>query len=318
MPGFVFSVDSVEIQNQKADNHHSDNDYLSLVWTVANTATKNVQTFKKTLRVGGVLHTGDVVNGPFMTDPFNMGDGDILTVNLVLVNLGSSDAEEQFRDAVQVTEKVADVAAPVVGSIITTILAGDPAAGAQIGEAVAHALRDVISTFSDIFDFFDIHIGPPNCNGEVFHDTLTYGANEFGQAVNQPASRSYEGPQTESKCGAAPHTKVNFSIRDFMWHSWFRIGRAENNVPPGSAVSAIARQPDKIDLFVVGNDGGIYSTWWNPDDGWERNHNWFRIGRPENDFPQRSVISAIARQPDKIDLFVVGNDGGIYSTWWGI
>ena len=51
MPGFVFSVDSVEIQNQKADNHHSDNDYLSLVWTVANTATKNVQTFKKTLRV---------------------------------------------------------------------------------------------------------------------------------------------------------------------------------------------------------------------------------------------------------------------------
>ena len=31
MPGFVFSVDSVEIQNQKADNHHSDNDYLSLV-----------------------------------------------------------------------------------------------------------------------------------------------------------------------------------------------------------------------------------------------------------------------------------------------
>jgi hypothetical protein len=59
MPRFVFSVDSVEIQNQKADSDHSDNDYLSLVWTIANTATKNVQTFKKTLRVGGVLHTGE-------------------------------------------------------------------------------------------------------------------------------------------------------------------------------------------------------------------------------------------------------------------
>jgi hypothetical protein len=31
MPRFVFSVDSVEIQNQKADSDHSDNDYLSLV-----------------------------------------------------------------------------------------------------------------------------------------------------------------------------------------------------------------------------------------------------------------------------------------------
>jgi hypothetical protein len=101
-----------------------------------------------------------------------------------------------------------------------------------------------------------------------------------------------------------------------VWHTWFRIGRAENNVPPGSVVSAIARQPEQMDLFVVGNDGGIYSTWWNPNDGWDRNHNWFRIGLPENNVPQRSVISAIARKPDQMDLFVVGNDGGIYSTYW--
>ena len=42
-------------------------------------------------------------------------------------------------------------------------------------------------------------------------------------------------------------------------------------------VTAVARNPNQIDLFVVGHNGGIYSTWWNPNDGWEGNHNWFRI-----------------------------------------
>ena len=99
-------------------------------------------------------------------------------------------------------------------------------------------------------------------------------------------------------------------------HNWFRIGQPQHNVPPGSVVTAIARNPDQIDLFVVGHNGGIYSTWWNPNDGWEGNHNWFRIGPDWANVPQRSVVSAIARRPDQIDLFVVGNDGGIYSTWW--
>ncbi len=99
-------------------------------------------------------------------------------------------------------------------------------------------------------------------------------------------------------------------------HNWFRIGPAWANVPTNSVVTAIARKPDQIDLFVVGHDGGIYSTWWNPADGWESNHNWFRIGPAWANVPQRSVVSAIARKPDQIDLFVVGHNGGIYSTWW--
>lgn len=148
-----------------------------------------------------------------MTDPpFHMGADDVVTVNLVLVNLGSSDAEEQFRNAGQVTEKVVEVAAPAVGGVITTIVAGNPFMGAAIGSAVAEALDGIVSALSDVFDFFGIHAGPPNCNGEVFHDTLSYGGDEFRRAINQPASKSYEGPQTESRCGAAPHTKVNFRI----------------------------------------------------------------------------------------------------------
>ncbi|GAC1544189.1 MAG: hypothetical protein NVS3B16_11730 [Vulcanimicrobiaceae bacterium] len=100
------------------------------------------------------------------------------------------------------------------------------------------------------------------------------------------------------------------------WNLWFRIGRAEHNVPTNSVVTAIARNPNQIDLFVVGHDGGIYSTWWNPADGWESNHNWFRIGPAWANVPTRSVVTAVARNPNQIDLFVVGHNGGIYSTWW--
>src|SRR5262249_41005461 len=57
---------------------------------------------------------------------------------------------------------------------------------------------------------------------------------------------------------------------------------ANFHIPPGSTISVVARNPNQLDLFVVGYDGGIYSTWWNPHDGWETNHNWFRIGAAIN------------------------------------
>ncbi len=95
------------------------------------------------------------------------------------------------------------------------------------------------------------------------------------------------------------------------WRAWFRIGPEAANVPNTNTVTALARQPDHIDLFVVGNNGGIYSTWW--DGSW---HDWFRIGPEAANVPNTNTVTALARQPDHIDLFVVGNNGGIYSTWW--
>jgi hypothetical protein len=205
-----------------------------------------VQTFQKIIRVGGVLHTGDVIDGPFSTDPLVLLDHDIVTINLVLVinsatiyraqkprecgmhralrgasrtlfncrvnNLGSSDTEEQFQQAVQVTDKVVGIVAPIAGAVVSTILGGDPQEGTKIGKAIADGLNTLVSTLSDIFDFLNFHIAPPNCNGEVFHNTFTYTANEWQQAIEQPASRTYTGPQDNSRCGLLPHTKVHFAI----------------------------------------------------------------------------------------------------------
>ena len=47
------------------------------------------------------------------------------------------------------------------------------------------------------------------------------------------------------------------------WHSWFNVsgGAAALRSP----ITAIARNPNHLDLFVTGTDGRIYSTWWDVD-----------------------------------------------------
>ena len=211
MPTYRFSTDQIEIINQKADHNHSDNDWLSIVWSISDTATKNVQSFNKTLRTGGVLHTGDSIPGPFATDDFEMGVNDVLTVLLTLTNLGSSDAETQFASAVKITNAVTGVLAPILGGIVGGIVAGDPEAGSEIGEKIAGQLSSLTDMIGTIADALGIHAGPPNCNGEVFHDTWTYTSAEISQDVGVSASRSYTGPARDG-CGIAPNTKITFSV----------------------------------------------------------------------------------------------------------
>jgi hypothetical protein len=43
----------------------------------------------------------------------------------------------------------------------------------------------------------------------------------------------------------------------------------------GSPVTAIARYPNHLDLFVVGTDGLVYGTWWDGATGWA---GWFQLG----------------------------------------
>ena len=194
-------MDSVEIRRQKSDSDHSDSDWLSIVVTIGDPITKNIQTIPaKPLRIEGSIRTGDVIAGPFMSEAFSAAVSDVVVVNYVLTNLGSSDAEEQFAQAVKVTDKVVGVVAPIVGTAIGLFF-GAPGEGLQIGEQVAKAFDGAIGALSDAFDFLGIHAGPPNCNGEVLHDTLTFQPGELLQAVNRPASREYVGPQNEERCG---------------------------------------------------------------------------------------------------------------------
>jgi hypothetical protein len=209
----VFSVNSVEVQEQKTDNAHSDSDWLSIIVTVANLETKSSQTWPARVHpLGGRMKTGDVINGSFESGPIDAGRADVVIVNYFITNLGSSRAEDQFKEAVQVTDKVVGVVAPIVGTVIGTFL-GNPKAGLEIGQAVAKGFDAIIDGLSDAFDFLGIHVGPANCNGEVLHDTLTYQPAELEAAIGQgPASREYTGPQENRRCGSPPRSKVTFQM----------------------------------------------------------------------------------------------------------
>ena len=83
---------------------------------------------------------------------------------------------------------------------------------------------------------------------------------------------------------------------------------------PGAPVTAVSRNPNQLDLFVVGNDGRVYTSWWSTGGDWSGvQSNWRSIG---GFFPVGAHISAIARTPNNLDLFVVGNDGRVYTSWW--
>jgi hypothetical protein len=87
---------------------------------------------------------------------------------------------------------------------------------------------------------------------------------------------------------------------------------------PG-AVTALARNPDHLDVFWVHPDGSIRTTWWDrtspdADGGWNAANRAFPITNPG--MAQPGALTAVARTPDHMDLFWVHPDGSIYTTWW--
>ena len=95
------------------------------------------------------------------------------------------------------------------------------------------------------------------------------------------------------------------------WHGWGRILDLKAKV--GSSISAVSRRTDWIDIFVVGEDDGVYTAAWNPSftGGWK---GWWRIG--DLKVEPKSSVSVASRGPDNLDVFVSGNDGYVYTAAW--
>jgi hypothetical protein len=212
---YRFSVDSVEARVQKSDKDHSDSDWLTVLVSLGDPVTKaeRLAIPPQTFHIEGAIRTGDVIRGPFETDAFVVEEADVVIVSYVLTNLGSSRLEDQGKEAVQVTEKVVDIAAPIVGTVIGGFFFGRPGEGLEVGVRVASTFRGAIAGLSDVFDFLGVHFGPPNCNGIVFSDMLTYAPGEPGRAADLPASRRYTGTQEQDRCGGAPESTINYTLR---------------------------------------------------------------------------------------------------------
>src|SRR3989442_615707 len=100
---------------------------------------------------------------------------------------------------------------------------------------------------------------------------------------------------------------------DRGWVPWFQIHPESAFDHATQTVMPMARRSDQLDLFVIGNDNAVWSTFWRADRGWVP---WFQI-RPEIvfDHATQSVIPG-SRESAQVDLFVLGNDDVVWSTWW--
>jgi hypothetical protein len=134
----------------------------------------------------------------------------------VVTNLGSTDAEDQGNQAAEVTDKLVLIATPIAGDGIGTFVAGSPAEDPGIGQQITDEINRSFTNLSDLFlGFVGLHSDPPNCNGIVLIDTLTFLPGELAKAANVISSRDYTGPQTNDRCGGAPESTINFHIDRF-------------------------------------------------------------------------------------------------------
>lgn len=83
---------------------------------------------------------------------------------------------------------------------------------------------------------------------------------------------------------------------------------------PAAPVAAISRNPSQIDLFITGQQGDVYTSWYIDGSDWSGlGDNWLDIGGV---FPSAAPVSAVTRDPHRMDLFITGNDGVVYTSWF--
>jgi hypothetical protein len=81
-------------------------------------------------------------------------------------------------------------------------------------------------------------------------------------------------------------------------------------------ISVIARYPEHLDVFAIGDDGRTMSNWWDRSSGWA---GWFHVmGGYASPGGPGSPVTAIHRYAGHIDLFTVGTDNRVWSAWWDI
>jgi hypothetical protein len=78
----------------------------------------------------------------------------------------------------------------------------------------------------------------------------------------------------------------------------------------GSPITAVARYAGHLDLFTLGTDNRVYSSWWHEGQPWAA---WFNVSAGSG--VAGCQVAAISRIAEHLDLFTVGGDGIVYSTW---
>ncbi|MDR6496734.1 hypothetical protein J2797_006661, partial [Paraburkholderia terricola] len=79
-------------------------------------------------------------------------------------------------------------------------------------------------------------------------------------------------------------------------------------------IAAVSRASGNLDLFVIGFDNHVWSTFWNDQTGW--NGDWFPLPGQAVFDREKQRIAAVSRASGNLDLFVIGFDNHVWSTFW--
>jgi len=104
---------------------------------------------------------------------------------------------------------------------------------------------------------------------------------------------------------------------DSAFRGWWKIGRTDLEVPLCSTVTAVSRSANKLDVFVTGIDGRVYTAAWEPSNGRKERRGWRGWWPVANIKTQPgSPVSAVSRSANKLDVFVAGADGKVWTAAW--
>ncbi|MFD0153009.1 hypothetical protein ACFVID_26935 [Streptomyces sp. NPDC127132] len=81
----------------------------------------------------------------------------------------------------------------------------------------------------------------------------------------------------------------------------------------GRTITPATRTTSHMDLYVMGNDNHIWTTYWADTAGWAPE--WFQVPG-QAVFDKAQHIAAVSRRPAHLDLFVVGYDSHVWTTYW--
>jgi hypothetical protein len=96
------------------------------------------------------------------------------------------------------------------------------------------------------------------------------------------------------------------------WRPWFQI-HPETKTTPGTQVTARYKDASHIDAFTTDSSGAVISSYWQSDgQSWRP---WFQI-HPETKVAPKTPVAAVYRDASHLDLFVVGADGDLKTTFW--
>ncbi|MGF6527897.1 hypothetical protein [Variovorax sp. PvP013] len=79
-------------------------------------------------------------------------------------------------------------------------------------------------------------------------------------------------------------------------------------------VVAVSRADGKLDLFVIGFDNHVWTTFWSAEGGW--NGDWFALPGKAVFDRDKQQIAVVSRAEGNLDLFVIGFDNRVWTTFW--